>query len=202
MKGRENQYSTILTLVTSMDLSNNNISGEIPEEIMSLFGLVSLNLSGNQLGGMIPKKIGDIGLLESLDFSRNQLSGKIPQSMSKLNFLGYLNLSYNNLVGEIPSSTQLQSFDAYSFIGNRLCGLPVSENCNTVAVIINNGSEGDNEGSKSEVYWFYLTIALGFVVGFWGVWGPLLFNKRWRFAYFQFLENMWIKLLVLMRKCF
>ena len=48
IKGMENQYNTILTLVTSMDLSN-NISGEIPEETTNLFGLLSLNLSGNQL---------------------------------------------------------------------------------------------------------------------------------------------------------
>ncbi|GAY52207.1 hypothetical protein CUMW_140140 [Citrus unshiu] len=67
--------------------------------------------------------------LESIDFSINHLSGGIPQSMSSLTFLSHLNLSNNNLTGKIPSSTQLQSFDASSFVGNDLCGAPLPRNC-------------------------------------------------------------------------
>ena len=111
-------------------------------------------------------------------------------------------MPYNNLSREIPLSTQLQSFDSYSFIGNRLCGPPVSENCSTDGVVTNNGSEGDNKGSKADEYWVYLPIALGFVVGFVAACSPLLCSKLWRFTYFQFLENMWNELYVCMRKCF
>ncbi|KAH7853904.1 hypothetical protein Vadar_007885 [Vaccinium darrowii] len=187
-KGREDQYNTILALATSMDLSDNNISGEIPEEITNLLGLRSLNLSGNHLTGVIPKEIGNMGLLESLDLSRNQLSGKIPQSMSVLTFLSYLNVSCNNLSGRIPSSTQLQSFNSSSFTGNRLCGPPLTQNCSTDGA----PPEGhDEEGTKSEVEWFYVTAALGFVVGFWVVFGPLLYKKSWRDTYFDFLDEMW-----------
>ena len=67
--------------------------------------------------------------MESIDFSMNQLSGQIPSSMSSLTFLNHLNLSNNNLTGKIPLSTQLQSFNASDFIGNKLCGLPLSNNC-------------------------------------------------------------------------
>ncbi|KAK2979258.1 hypothetical protein RJ640_001648 [Escallonia rubra] len=123
-KGRELQYVATLFPITSMDLSSNNLSGEIPKELTSLVRLRSLNLSGNRLTGMIPKKIGDMDLLESLDFSINQLSGEIPSSISSLTFLSYLNLSFNNLSGRIPTSTQLQSFNASCFIGNELCGPP------------------------------------------------------------------------------
>ncbi|KAK3037616.1 hypothetical protein RJ639_030393, partial [Escallonia herrerae] len=73
-KGSEFQYDATLPFVTSMDLSSNSLSGEIPKELASLVGLRSLNLSGNCLTGMIPKNVGDMELLESLDFSRNQLS--------------------------------------------------------------------------------------------------------------------------------
>lgn len=187
-KGQEDQYNTILALVTSMDLSDNNISGEIPQEITTLLGLHSLNLSGNHLTGAIPNEIGNMGSLESLDLSRNQLFGKIPQSMSVLNFLSYLNVSYNNLSGRIPSSTQLQSFSSSSFTGNRLCGPPLTQNCGTDGA----PPKGhDEEGTKSEVEWFYVTAALGFVVGFWVVFGPLLFKKSWRDTYFDFLDEMW-----------
>ncbi|KAK7831421.1 signal peptide peptidase-like 1 [Quercus suber] len=37
-------------------------------------------------------------------------------------------------------------------------------------------------------------MALSFVVGFWGVCGPLLLNKQWRIMYFQFLGHMGYKL--------
>ncbi|KAH7834589.1 hypothetical protein Vadar_017670 [Vaccinium darrowii] len=176
-----------------MDLSDNNISEEIPEEITSLLGLRSLNLSGNHLTGVIPKEIGNMGLLESLDLSRNQLSGKIPQSMSGLTFLSYLNVSHNNLSGRIPSSTQLQSFNSSSFTGNRLCGPPLTQNCSTDGA----PPEGhDEEGTKSEVEWFYVTAALGFVVGFWVVLGPLLYKRSWRDTYFEFLDEMWKRICI------
>jgi Leucine-rich repeat (LRR) protein len=57
MKGEEYEYRQLLALVTSMDLSSNNLIGEIPEELTSLYGLRFLNLSNNQLHGKIPEKI-------------------------------------------------------------------------------------------------------------------------------------------------
>ncbi|KAL7166282.1 hypothetical protein ACSBR2_037038 [Camellia fascicularis] len=44
-KGNEYQHSTILPLLTSLDLSSNNLSGEIPEELTSLLVMRSVNLS-------------------------------------------------------------------------------------------------------------------------------------------------------------
>ncbi|KAK2976430.1 hypothetical protein RJ640_001823 [Escallonia rubra] len=162
-KGSELQYVATLSLVTSMDLSSNNLSGEIPKELTSLVELLSLNLSGNRLTGMIPKKTGDMKKLESLDFSRNQLSGEIPSSISSLTFLSYLNLSFNNLSGRIPTSTQLQSFNASCFIGNKLCGPPVNKDCTVNGVTPNNRNE-EGKGDRPEVDWFYLCMALGFAV--------------------------------------
>lgn len=76
-KGREVEYREILGLVTSMDLSNNIISGDIPEELTSLLRLRTLNLSENLLTGRIPSNIGNMTRVESLDFSINQLDGEI-----------------------------------------------------------------------------------------------------------------------------
>ena len=36
---------------------------------------------------------------------------------------------------------------------------------------------------------FYVSLALGFIVGFWGVVGTLLLNMSLRVAYFRFLNN-------------
>ncbi|XP_028087615.1 receptor-like protein EIX2 [Camellia sinensis] len=200
-KGSIYQYDKTLSLVTSLDLSNNIISGKIPVELTSLQGLRFLNLSGNHITGVIPKNIGNMGLLESLDLSRNQLYGEIPPSMSGLNFLSYLNLSYNNLLGKIPSSAQLQSFHASSFTGNKLCGPPLTKNCSNNGKTPE-GNEGDNGCARSEVDWFYVFMALGFAVGFWGVSAPILFVKSWRYAYFRFLDNVWTRLVLLyVSKC-
>ncbi|MBA0576028.1 hypothetical protein Golob_027874 [Gossypium lobatum] len=201
IKGILLEYSTTLQLVTSLDLSDNNLSGQIPVGITDLLGLRSLNLSINRLLGKIPETIGNMGTLESLDFSFNQLSGAIPPSISKLTFLSYLNVAYNNLTGKIPSSTQLQSFAASNFAGNTLCGPPLTDNCSINAVEPDAGggnSEGSEDGLEVDWFWFYVSMALGFVVAFWSFAGPLLFKKSWRSAYFQMLDSMGKKA----RRCF
>ncbi|XP_039120156.1 receptor-like protein EIX1 [Dioscorea cayenensis subsp. rotundata] len=72
-KGMEMEYTKNLQFVTSMDLSDNQISGHIPAGLGKLSGLQSLNLSGNHLSGNIPVDIGNLRFLESLDLSRNEL---------------------------------------------------------------------------------------------------------------------------------
>ncbi|KAL6196285.1 hypothetical protein ACLB2K_031900 [Fragaria x ananassa] len=131
-KGRELEYgmtNTILMQVTSIDLSSNNLDGDVPKEICSLIALGTLNLSRNQLTGKIPSPIGKLTQLETLDLSHNHLSGEILQSMSSLNFLSHLNLSYNNLRGRIPSGNQLQTLDDPSIYGDNplLCGFPLNK---------------------------------------------------------------------------
>ncbi|MBA0619295.1 hypothetical protein Godav_028501 [Gossypium davidsonii] len=157
LKGREDEYSSILGLVTNMDLSANSLTGEIPKEIGILVELRSLNLSGNLLTGNIPNEIGNMELMESLDLSMNQLNGEIPPSFSNLNFLNHFNVSYNNLTGQIPTSTQLQSFENFSYMGNYLCGPPLTKNCSTKGLptdVANNGSS--SEGSKVNWSWRHL----------------------------------------------
>ncbi|PON62451.1 LRR domain containing protein [Trema orientale] len=197
IKGREDKYDTILALVSILDLSSNNLHGEIPKELTSLQALQSLNLSGNYLSGRIPDKIGNITGLEALDLSRNQLTGNIPPGMSSLTFLNYLNLSYNNLSGEIPTSTQLQSLEASSFIGNQLCGPPLPISCTPPeAGVTGTEHDGAERASDEEEYWFRLGIGMGFVVGFLGVIAPLLVCGFWRRAYFWFIqEYLWYNIL-------
>ncbi|KAJ7968527.1 Leucine-rich repeat receptor protein kinase [Quillaja saponaria] len=192
-KGREDEYSAILGLQSILDLSNNNLSAKIPEELTMLKGLSSLNLSGNHLTGKIPEKVGNMVRLESLDLSRNQLSGEIPPSISRLNFLSHFNVSCNSLSGEIPLSTQIQSLDASGFIGNELCGPPFTKSCSRnekMTPIDGDAGKGEGDGGP----WFYFVVALGYVIGFWGACGPLLFSKPWRSAYFRFLDTTWYKI--------
>nr|XP_007145987.1 hypothetical protein PHAVU_006G003400g [Phaseolus vulgaris]ESW17981.1 hypothetical protein PHAVU_006G003400g [Phaseolus vulgaris] len=113
-KGQELEYEDY-GLLRTLDLSFNNLSGEIPAQVFSLIQLQSLNLSRNHFTGKISREIGSMKNLESLDLSSNELYGEIPGSISSISFLSFLNLSYNNFTGQIPVGTQLQTMNASSF---------------------------------------------------------------------------------------
>ncbi|KAF5819743.1 putative non-specific serine/threonine protein kinase [Helianthus annuus] len=81
-QGSVREFYSTLDMVKSIDLSNNNLTGQIPYELTLLYGLIALNLSNNALVGEIPLKIGQMKDLLHLDLSRNHLSGHLPSSMS------------------------------------------------------------------------------------------------------------------------
>ncbi|CAN6577475.1 unnamed protein product [Malus baccata var. baccata] len=191
LKGEELVYNTTLYLVKSIDLSSNNLQGEIPEEISSLIMLGTLNLSMNQLTGKIPSKVGNLRWLETLDLSHNHLSGQIPQSLSSLTSLSHLNLSYNNLSGRIPSGNQLQTLNVSSiYMGNpSLCGVPLTTKCLEDDTFTAKDAKDKNDDGKDKL-WLYVSMVLGFIVGFWGVCGTLILKTSWRYAYFQFFDDI------------
>ncbi|XP_068639538.1 receptor-like protein EIX1 [Aristolochia californica] len=202
-KGQMQEYTSTLSLVTSLDLSNNNLEGKIPEELTNISNLLLLNLAHNHFTGNIPKNIGNLSLLESLDLSSNQFSGSIPQSLSFLTSLSYLNLSYNNLSGRIPSGPQLQVLDYPSiYWGNpELCGPPLTDMCprdNRTRAgegIGDEGQENENDGNEeTDMLWVYSGIAPGFAVGFSGVLLILMFKESWRLSFFQFADSLSTKL--------
>ncbi|XAR51993.1 Non-specific serine/threonine protein kinase [Bertholletia excelsa] len=201
-KGREFLYGNTLYLVNSIDLSSNNLSGEVPE-LTGLSRLGTLNLSMNHLSGKIPEDIGSLTMLETLDLSRNQLSGPIPPSMASMTSLNHLNLSYNNLSGRIPTSNQFLTLNDPSIYMNNvgLCGFPLTTKCpgdgqSSGSPPSGEGKEdGDENGGVSETLWFYVSLGFGFIFGFWGVCGSLIVKKSWREAYFGFIDKMKDRLL-------
>ncbi|KAK1412643.1 hypothetical protein QVD17_34057 [Tagetes erecta] len=192
MKGITMEYTKTLRFVINIDLSSNQLVGELPVELTALRALVGLNLSNNHLSGGIPVNIGNMKALNSLDLSGNEFSGLIPPSIKALNFLSHLNLSNNNLSGPIPTGNQLQTLiDPSIYIGNKdLCGAPLLKNCSSheedPTAMPKNNHEATQESNK---VWFYLDITCGFATGFWGVIIVLVSKKQWRHKFFMFAEE-------------
>ncbi|XP_073357711.1 uncharacterized protein [Aegilops tauschii subsp. strangulata] len=200
-KRQERYYGVRHSKMVTIVLSLNFLTGEIPEEIVSLGQLVNLNLSWNYLSGEIPHKIGSMQSLESLDLSRNKLSGEIPLSISNLTYLAWLDLSYNNLSGRLPPGSQLDTLydnNPYMYKGNKgLCGSPLQRNCSGD----NNATKLDNSDQERSAHvpgpmFFHLGLGSGFVVGVWVVLCTMLFKKTWRIAYFRLFDEVYDKLYV------
>ncbi|CAA3016563.1 LRR receptor-like serine threonine- kinase GSO2 [Olea europaea subsp. europaea] len=180
-------------LVNSMDLSGNNLSGEIPSEFANLFRLETLNLSMNHLSGQIPPAFGKLTWLETLDLSKNQLSGPIPTTLVSLTFLNHLNLSYNKLSGKIPSGNQFQTLiDPSIYMGNdALCGFPLSVECDgEISPLPAQNNWDIDDKNDLEKVWLFSFVGLGFLTGFWAICGSLILKKQWRDAYFKFVERV------------
>ncbi|KAF3954476.1 hypothetical protein CMV_020180 [Castanea mollissima] len=130
MKGRYIEMKRVLTILTSIDFSNNSFGGEMPKIIGRLKSLKGLNFSYNNLIGYIPSSIRNLTNLEWLDLSFNKLSGEIPSQLTDLTSLAILKLSHNQLTGHIPSGKQFNTFNNDSYTENLgLCGFPLSRTC-------------------------------------------------------------------------
>ncbi|XP_048422099.1 receptor-like protein EIX2 [Pyrus x bretschneideri] len=188
-KGVTSKYKSTLGLAKSIHLSSNRLTREIPSKITDLVGLVSLNLSRNNLTGQITPAIRKSALLQSLDLSSNQMYGRIPSSLLQIYGLGRLDLS-NNLSRKIPMGTQLQSYDPSDFAWNPLlCGIPLQQLCSPKETSPDEQPVfRDQEKDGLITSGFYVSLALGFVVGFWRVCGSLIFIRSWRYIYYKFLN--------------
>ncbi|KAL0561530.1 hypothetical protein IC582_001960 [Cucumis melo] len=89
--------------LTGLDLSFNQISGEIPTDIGSIVSFATtLDLSSNDFTGPIPESIADITYLNVLKLDHNQLSGQIPPELSLLGRLTEFSVASNLLIGPVP----------------------------------------------------------------------------------------------------
>lgn len=74
----------LLGRVWKVDLSDNALSGNLPDELGSLTYLVILKLNANHICGIIPPSLGDLPLLSQIYFNDNALSGCYSFNLSQL----------------------------------------------------------------------------------------------------------------------
>jgi len=90
-----------------LDMSLNNLHGELPTESMSNINatkLEFLSLHTNNIAGTIPTSIGKLTRLSTLDLSINKFSGELPAEIGDLAALEILFLGKNDLdAGPVPA---------------------------------------------------------------------------------------------------
>ncbi len=118
--------------VYSIDLYNNNITGQLPD--LQLPMLEYLELDYNHIEGEVPD-FGGLPELRKLNFRRNDLSGQLP-NFSNLPKLHTVYVDQNNLTGTPPSFSNCPLLFLIDLYDNQLVGpipefnLPILESLN------------------------------------------------------------------------
>ncbi|KAF3448069.1 hypothetical protein FNV43_RR08777 [Rhamnella rubrinervis] len=84
-----------------LDLSNNRLSGRIPE-CLSTMTLGVLNLQRNNFSGSVPDAFQDNCALQTLAVNGNSIEGQIPSSLGNCKTLEVLDLGNNKMIGQFP----------------------------------------------------------------------------------------------------
>ncbi|TYG78088.1 hypothetical protein ES288_D02G029000v1 [Gossypium darwinii] len=181
----------ILTYMTGIDLSCNNLTGHIPPELGNLSEIYSLNLSHNKLTGVIPSSFAKLHQIESLDLSYNNLSGEIPNQLVELNSLEVFSVAYNNLSGSIPEpKAQFGTFIENSYEGNLfLCGAILHKSCSKTdsPLTISTLSEYKGEDGLIGTYDFCVSFLVSYVVVLLTIFVVLYINQYWRRVWFSLI---------------
>ena len=110
--------------VVSLILSDNNLVGEIPDDLSNLRILETVKLSSNSIGSL-PRNMDKLALLTHLDVSLNAIKGAFPSDLTDLGNLVHLNMSHNRFTGALPSTwgnNGAAALKVFSVAGNMLSG--------------------------------------------------------------------------------
>jgi Leucine-rich repeat (LRR) protein len=94
----------VSTLIFS--ISNNSLTGKIPELFCNLSSLKVLDLANNNLSGLLPRCLNNFGAsLSVLDLRKNKFQGIIPNTwIRRSQYLSIINFSQNKFQGHLSRS--------------------------------------------------------------------------------------------------
>ncbi|GAA0176721.1 hypothetical protein Leryth_022762 [Lithospermum erythrorhizon] len=116
---------TKLTSLRNVFLQGNHFSGNLPSTLYLMESLVRFSVSRNDFSGGINGVFDGLSRLRTLYLDDNEFSGEIPEL--KLPNLEQFNVSFNRFNGSVPKS--LEEMPENAFLGNVLCGKPLSLAC-------------------------------------------------------------------------
>ncbi|CAK7322834.1 unnamed protein product [Dovyalis caffra] len=142
----------------------NNLSATLPPQIGQL-PLVVLNLTKNIFSGEIPSEIGNTKCIQNLDLSYNNFSGTFPSSLNNLSELSKFNVSYNPFIsGTVPTTGQLATFEKESYLGDPLLKLPSFINNYKGSPPNENSKIDKKEHKKWVAVLVLLTVTMAFLI--------------------------------------
>jgi len=106
------------------DVSNNKLSGTIPDTFSNMYDLEKLSLSSNKFTGSIPASVGATRVLHSLYLDHNYIMGTVPPSIARFSSaIGQLWLQNNLLSGTIPAEVaDMPQLYEFFVDGNKITG--------------------------------------------------------------------------------
>jgi len=110
-------YVFKLTNLEELNISNNQITGNLPVEIRNLKNLRVLSADDNLMTG-IPAEIGQLPSLQVFSINNNLLAG-IPKEMGQAKNLRTLDLSNNQLTGLPNELASLENLETLNLSGNQ-----------------------------------------------------------------------------------
>ncbi|KAH9693437.1 Receptor protein kinase CLAVATA1 [Citrus sinensis] len=108
-----------MTELEVLDAFNNNFTGPLPVEIVSLKNLKHLSFGGNYFSGEIPESYSEIQSLEYLGLNGIGLNGTAPVFLSLLKnlremYIGYFNTYTGGIPPEFGTLSKLRVLDMAS----------------------------------------------------------------------------------------
>lgn len=91
-------------LVTQISLTDNNLTGCLPQSIGDFRDIREVHLWRNQLTGCLPDSIGNWTRVEDISVSSNKLTGYLPESIGNWKRIRNVVLLRNNFTGSLPKS--------------------------------------------------------------------------------------------------
>ncbi|XP_022876722.1 receptor-like protein 12 [Olea europaea var. sylvestris] len=137
-----------------LDLSDNQLTGEIPG--CRIFGgsLQILNLANNKFSGEIPRSLGSQIQLKILHLRNNNLIGELPSSLKNCSVLRMLDVGGNKLTGTIPQwiGTHLTNLTVLSLRFNKFRGNIHPTICHLTDIQILDLSKNNISGNIPECF--------------------------------------------------
>ncbi|KAK9049101.1 hypothetical protein SSX86_031933 [Deinandra increscens subsp. villosa] len=128
--------------LTSLNLANNNLTGNLPYSISLMFNLNYMNLSHNTLAQNVGDIFNNLTSLTTLDLSYNNFTGDLPNSLSSLSSISTFHVQNNQLTGSLNSLAGLPLTDV-NIANNRFSGW-IPKELLSVPAFIYNGNSFDN----------------------------------------------------------
>ncbi|CAI9778191.1 unnamed protein product [Fraxinus pennsylvanica] len=119
------------SVVHTLDLSDNQLAGEVPNCWMNISELLVLDLANNKFSGKIPLTLGTLDMLQVLHLRGNNFIGDLPSTLRNCRGLRMLDVGGNKLTGNIPAwiGTHLTSLTFLSLRFNEFDGIMPSTIC-------------------------------------------------------------------------